>query len=65
MKRDRNLFPETTTRFCGPFFRIKEDSIPEDNETLTLTLSSSRPEVTFEHRHIYVTIIDDDRKYIS
>ena len=51
-----------TDEHCLPVFQLCQDDVPEDDETLTVAISSTNPLVSLLQNNFTVTIIDDDSK---
>ena len=50
------------SEFCLPVLRDYDDSIAEDRETFTLSVSSTRSDVQISPTSITVEIVDDDSR---
>ena len=67
LNRNHTLHPDSNTGnvFCLLVFQVCEDSVPENNETFTLTMTTTTSHVRLMHSNLTVNIIDNDGEVIS
>ena len=67
LTRNHTLHPDSNTGnvFCLLVFEVCEDSVPENNETFTLTMTTTTSHVRLMHSNLTVNIIDNDGEVIS
>ena len=67
LTHNHTLYPDSNTGnvFCLLVFEVCEDSVPENNETFTLTMTTTTSHVRLMHSNLTVNIIDNDGEVIS